>query len=718
MAITKDIVSDYSADNTGVADAAPAFYTDLKADMVGEDCNLTIPAGTYRFASTPGSFFWASGMTSLVVTATGATLEQDTGGAVVLGSLNMTQIGIDEASGKSARIRTVSAGANTVQLTAASASAGHISRATVGQWMMVTGFDTQGIFRSAYGFPPNAHFVEFAQITDVGADTISFTPALRDSYSDEWPEFNRGNAFEVDSAGPATVYFLHPDWDHITVFNGPTLSNADNIKCEGKDFTIEGGGSDGGLPVYPSVNRIWRAIDHDTSTSGEMELDKLVDTAIFDGGASHQFKCQSSSVYTWLLSNTTMDGGVLGTARNTVIDNCVIGGQLLVGPTTHGCAETFVCRNTSIAGTIGGGRINRGPDAVGFNSYATMASGIITIPMCFGSDGGANSLVPDALGRNSYFWMGDSDRTLGSFKVLSVTSDPWPATDNQSTTTNVTINSASNILQVSSSIFQSSDVGKVIIVDNGRSGPAQMRSVITQFDSATQVRIFHNFTNTLSASSQTVQWGTCNYYIHTDQSGGFPSSSLYSVGGVLSIMVPPARTVFFENCTGSATAVDLSQPAARNRPMWSYSKRTYDGTTFGATGSTNYVIGNITSIKINVITAYTGTRPTLTVGLSQFDNLSVIVGGALTTYGPRVNLKIAGERIITVGNTTGTQSGDTNLNISSATWICREHRVSVSQDITGESSSVYPSFTVEIITDQGIYSLPTAVAPFRSRLRA
>ncbi len=66
------MVTDYGADNTGVADVTAKFYTDLKTDAQGQDLNLTTPAGSYNFA-TYGGPSWLDGAGTVDVTATGAT---------------------------------------------------------------------------------------------------------------------------------------------------------------------------------------------------------------------------------------------------------------------------------------------------------------------------------------------------------------------------------------------------------------------------------------------------------------------------------------------------------------------------------------------------------------------------------------------------------------------------------------------------------------------
>jgi hypothetical protein len=109
------------------------------------------------------------------------------------------------------------------------------------------------------------------------------------------------------------------------------------------------------------------------------------------------------------------------------------------------------------------------------------------------------------------------------------------------------------------------------------------------------------------------------------------------------------------------------------------------------------------------------------------------VDGVDTTVGWGVNAKVTGRRVIlptnTVSNATA-QSGDGPLLVpawTSSLWLntgfacfykttAAVPNVGSTVDISGESSSVWPDITVEILTDQGL-SLPVAVTPLRMRLR-
>jgi hypothetical protein len=170
-------------------------------------------------------------------------------------------------------------------------------------------------------------------------------------------------------------------------------------------------------------------------------------------------------------------------------------------------------------------------------------------------------------------------------------------------------------------------------------------------------------------------------------------------GAVLNVYVHPCPDLTFDNVTGCATAVDLSQAGAQGLPIYSYSKRTYTGDDSTPVGP--IVWGTLVSLKVNVTQAYTGVQGTLTLNaLGQFG------ATALTTdyteqsdYDPVINLKIAGERIITVDAVTGNQSGDA-ITAPGAIWFGGQNSPYISADISGESSALWPIVSVEIVADQ------------------
>lgn len=88
------------------------------------------------------------------------------------------------------------------------------------------------------------------------------------------------------------------------------------------------------------------------------------------------------------------------------------------------------------------------------------------------------------------------------------------------------------------------------------------------------------------------------------------------------------------------------------------------------------------------------------VGGSPDNEPTIKADGSKYDWGPVINLKIAGERVITPAGVTGTQTGDSGLTLPEAVWFAQGYQPYVGTDISGESG-VGPSVSIEIITDQG-----------------
>jgi hypothetical protein len=825
MAITKNIVTDYGCDPTGVADTSAILWLNLNPDMQGVDADITFPAGTYNWASSFAALRWINGVGTLNVYANGSTntgepfLQTSHIGQIGIDATAQTPSGFSTAGGKSARIQTVNRGSNSVTLTAASASAGHISRFAVNQYIMVCGWSIQGTFQSPFSFPPNFQWNEFRKITSIVGNTISFTEPLAYYYSANWPEINRGSEFEVDAAGPATIFALSLFWNGDTNINDGIWTRSNLINCYRENFTITGGTS-GGLPVYPSVTKLYRATNH-TATASLTEHDKLNELVDLQGGSYSNWKCQSSSTKTLTMTGVSL--GILGgTVKNTVLDSCTISAttNATIGPTAYGRGETFVATNCTFNGGVVGGLFEKGPSnnlasEVGVQGYMFKNGSVITMPYCL-SESVTRTTMPDANGRYALWWYGNFG-AMGSFRALSVTSDRWPATDDASVTVGCTMANGSQTLVTDTPTFVPGDVGKTVLIggirqansfinctitnanpavitQNGHSRvvnePIQFRAsggvLPTGITAATTYYIISTTTNTFQVSatqggaavdttggggsgtvqgstagsnstfitgyvnsttvtlfhgnsyfgqtsvSKTLRYGTCNLYIQTDNADPLPAASTYNSLGKLWLVAPPVYSVRFENCTGTEQVVDLSQPAAWNRPLDSYTKRQYralpqaasnghrlsEAGALAGTGSRVPMVGAIQSIKFNVTKAYTGVQGTLTAGLSQ-SQIQLMINGAWTSYAPRINMKILGERVITPSGVTGTQSGDSNLTLGSLpAWIGGGFDPSMSVSISGEAESTWPEFTIEMITDQGFSTGPVAVVPLRLRLRA
>lgn len=174
----------------------------------------------------------------------------------------------------------------------------------------------------------------------------------------------------------------------------------------------------------------------------------------------------------------------------------------------------------------------------------------------------------------------------------------------------------------------------------------------------------------------------------------FPTLPLQS--GNLFVQTHPAPQFTCTNCTGSATAVDLSG-APVGVPLFSYSSRTYTCHTIAA-APTFSIRGSFVSGTYNVTVA-DSTQASL---IGNVQNIETISGaGSEVAYNPKVNLKIAGSRVVTSSGVSGAQSGDV-LSSPGSNWLASLDQVSIAtgSDPTGDSPCL--SMTITIQADQGV----------------
>jgi len=203
-----------------------------------------------------------------------------------------------------------------------------------------------------------------------------------------------------------------------------------------------------------------------------------------------------------------------------------------------------------------------------------------------------------------------------------------------------------------------------------------------------------------------------NVLVQTDQTGGWPPTALWYQGTALSIRAHPAPKFTCTNCRGDPAVVDLSQAPA-GAPLSTYSKRTYTGTLllyphYPLPPVTMW--GKLVSIKINVTKPYTGILSSLslqamdTFTIKQSDN-------TWYRYTPMIDLKTVGERVITPAGVTGAQPGDSALGLPGPVTLTGNVGPLYPNDISSESSSVWPVVTIEIQTDQGIVATSSGSTP-------
>lgn len=177
-------------------------------------------------------------------------------------------------------------------------------------------------------------------------------------------------------------------------------------------------------------------------------------------------------------------------------------------------------------------------------------------------------------------------------------------------------------------------------------------------------------------------------------------------GTNLKVAQIPYLQGYFENNTGSADIIDLSQLLARGKRFGEYSKRTYSAAPTGTqidinsspAGPTMY--GLMKTLTITVSPAFTtsGTRTLAVLGRFFAAALDLPVNGAQTSWLPSVNLKTSGARTWTLENGwSGVVAGDSLAN-PGRVWLTGSQTFFLSAAIDGVDTGVV---SIEITTDQG-----------------
>jgi len=302
--------------------------------------------------------------------------------------------------------------------------------------------------------------------------------------------------------------------------------------------------------------------------------------------------------------------------------------------------------------------------------------------------------------------------TFGSFQVGTMTADPWPALDNQTLTTTVNITSGTKALNVPSAPFVSGDVGKSIIVSGAGSGGGDLRTFITAFTSTTDVTLF-NAASTSVSSSKTIQWGTSNTYIQTNQSGGFPSLAGLSTNPILMKALSSANITCDVCNAGQPTtdgyAISVQAGATPAKPLGSYLKRQYVPTSAQGNLTVMPNRGVFKSLTIDVTVAATSAGAvTLNPGgafhwfMIDQNTFSAPVSADWLPVDLSINLKQTGTRVITPSGVTcngsaGACSGDVvNRPANLATmWIPSGSMT----PYMGSTHTSAPTFTITLQTD-------------------
>jgi len=625
----------------GVADTAPAFWAfrtwalanQGSSNQViltipnGSDCLFSTNAGTVggRLSGVQNTF--AAGINNLKVEGTGATLREGAA-SYWLGTAGVCQAGLASASGCSARIQSVSPGASTVTLTAASLSAGYISRFTAGDWIMLGGLDTQGLWNAPYGFPPNQTYFEWRQVTNVNAGTgvITLDRPVSNTYLSTWPNYNSGDNFEADNGGAATIWTVgagvaNSTWNTTLEFIGLTFYRSGQIYANGRSVTYRNvtfpTGS--GLGAIPTQNETFTAIG--TTWNAVIEVDKMIGTFTLDSSSLTLLQFQSNSTDLFIARNgTTFSSGLQGGGKRSELTDVTIA-DFRPGSYAYGNTPgPVICTRCAVAAWSNAGILQ----STNPSPYS-MASGVISFANTAATGADPAQRWASTIGKTIWH-RGSNLSSVGAFTVLGVTQDP---------------------------------------------------------------------TNT---------------YIQTDQAGGFPNYATLGGSTEPGFWTNGAQQFTCDACTGDATftAMNVQAGATPLAPMMTYSQRAFTPSTAATNLGNVFGIGKLTSLTVDVTTAFAGTGTATLNPTGQFHNFTVNQSTwTQFDWFPTINLKQTGTRVITPGGVTcnggaGGCAGDTINSTNgfppNAVWVQAALNPWTAGNFSGMTTP--PTFTMTIRTDQ------------------
>lgn len=648
-----------------------AAHPGLLYELIGLPSTCYLIAGLGGGGSTGYVF---DGLTPIRVNSPGTTFTTNnnpSAAGINFGTQGLCSKGLTDAAGCSARIQTVSAGASTVCLTAASAAAGYISRFTAGGTGTMAGIDLQG---AGQPFNPGVfEIVEFLSVDTVNK-CVTFTTPLINEYRSNWPLYNSGSALEPDLGGPATLYAFPSSWNVTQEFIGLTINQPlYQTLSRGRAITFRNTTVLGSAGLIPSQNQTWACLTCTMAAEG-MEVDKLIGSVTISDTTIRKIDIQSSSVQNMTLTNVTITESMDGSPRDLLtITNSSIA-DFRPGVTRYGISGALKCNGTCTFPifSVGGGVTLDNMD-----TWFSMSGGIINVPPTLSVSGAADngagkvrltvtSSAGQIEGKNLQI-SGISGTTeangIHAISIVDATHIDLPTVPFVNAYTG-----ASNPVAGKTPILWAVPRGNICWTSSDPYQPPCFQVTDLDQDSNNATRIY------------------------TTMAGGFPTPPSGTRLDVHAVAVPKMDCT---GCTGSILAIDLANSGAQNIPMFQWPSRTVVG---AATTANFPAWGTLQSITITVNTPYAG------AGALTFSMGGPFVigtdGHTRSAYNPIVNAKVAGTRVITPSTVTGAQSGDTLGVAPGAIWMLSDQITPGYSSIPGDIGST--SVTITIKTDQGV----------------
>lgn len=591
-----------------------------------------------------------------------------------------------------ALISTVSAGAT--QVTAITGSEAGLM--TVGNYAVVLGLDMQGAFNSDYGYPPNPAFHDYVKVLtrNTGTGVVTFDVPLNYDYKSTWPTIGT-------DPGPATICPLPASWNITAEYRNFTFTQGGfggdvGTKAQGLNITWRNMTFTGPFGPYGTLNKYINFINVSCPLCTN-ESDKMIDLVTITGGTFDLIKNQSSSITQTTMSGTTLNQ-MDGTNKKFVGSNLTIP-TLHIGPSGFGSTTDFTCSNCVLGATaFEFGSVLDDGISHGIANVYTMASGIISVPNGQTVTNWANN----GSGAFRLTVASTAGFTTGKYIEVQATNTSLDGQRFQMTVIDGTH------LDFVGSTF-SATTGGYIWPQNPLKWAIPGANIFfggNEFNEAAFYIV--DVTQELNTGCQCIK-------VQTNLAGGFPAVN----GGVAPTLLRthPAPHWTCTTCTGNPIIASTvgGTPGA---PFLSYYSRTYNGSSgFPFSGGpafpTLYAWGTLTSLTVNVATAYSGAQGSL--GYFPFSVFTTIKADQsdyvwFPNDGSIINAKQTGIRVVTGSGVTcngsaGACSGDANLTPPEAVWLTGTPTTPTryDHDISAENPSVWPSIVVTVQTNQGLH---------------
>jgi hypothetical protein len=571
----------------------------------------------------------------------------------------------------------------------------------------------------------NQNTFEFAQImsVDTGTGKITFWDNLLNSYRSTLPTFEMTTSGYVTRTGPASIVQLGDSFDqqieiHGVAFYAPVEENAGGvlsvkfIDCDFFGWAFHTG-------PFPSFMRRF-ITEKCRFYDCVVEIDKMIDYVEYtdcDFDQTSGLHTQSSTVNMFVLDNCRFASGIRGTPKNTIIRNCFVGGNLLVG-CVFGVNERMLiegshiayvacsrAENTNLAVYQSGFSFSNGTIKIAPGSNGWVAPGTGTYsanPLPYAAPGSKLTIVSSVA--NAGTPLGVSlfpDQFLGMMSVFTVLDVYVDGSNNYCLDTDL-VAFPSSTFTATGNIASGSTTLNITAIT-----PAD--ASIMQHVGVTGPGLAAGTTVATNLGVPNATGGVGAYTLSAAATGAGSGTYTFDATNTMIYVAHPCPRLTVRNCTGGRFVAD-QVGAPSDIPIMSYFNRTYEGLAWSAYHSYGYVqlTGYLKSWTINVTQPYTGADATFTCTIYMFGWKSAGGGNMYPTFVQQtIDMKTAGLRTI---GPTGTPTGlGADSLVSVPFWLVGGHTIGFTDSGSDTNLVNMPRMVMVAQSDQNIGSASLVV---------